>query len=118
MISITILGFCFTICLLFATFSIAVVQKQLDSYFTNNTQYKAIFMLTALFIGLMTYPLFITIFHKGIWFFYFCVLGLGAQFFISQSYKIMPYSKLVTLYTLAIIYLNLQTDKYPIANFH
>jgi hypothetical protein len=96
----------------------AIVQKQLDLYFNRDSRYKFIIMMIALFVGLMAYPLFLTTFHKGIWFFYFCILGLLIQFIISFNRKLMPYSRFVVLYALAILYLTLQTDQYPIANFH
>lgn len=112
------LGSCFLICLIHATFSLAVVQKQLDSYLTRDRKYKFIIMALALFVGLIGYPLFVTTFHKGVWFFYLHLSGLVAQIIISSNNKVMPAKKFIILYVLAIIYLTIQTDKYPIANFH
>lgn len=68
--------------------------------------------------GLIGYPLFLTTFHKGVWFFYLNIVGLIVQFIISYNNKLLPYRKFVVLYALAIIYLAIQTDLYPIANFH
>lgn len=117
-ISAAVFGSSFFICLVFATFSIAIIQKQLNKYLQNSSKYKNVFMIIILFISLISYPLFIVFIHKGIWFFYFSIIGLVTQFFISNHNKIMPCPRFITLYALALVYLLLQTDQYPIANFH
>jgi len=112
------LGSCFLVCVVHATYTIAIVQKQLDAYLPNDNQYKFIISFLALFVGLIGYPLFITTFHKGIWFMYLHMVGLVAQFIVASNKKLMPNRTFVLLYTLALLYLTIQTDQYPIANFH
>lgn len=104
-----LMGFTALSCIVHAIYSIAIVQKKLNDYLREG-QYKFVMSFLSLFLGLILYPLFLTLFHKGIWYFYFISTGIILQFFISKITKTMPYKKFILLYSIFIVHLALQTD--------
>lgn len=65
----------------------------------------------------MLYPLFLTSFHKGPWFYYYTLTGLIVQLIMSHNSKVLPYKKFMILYVVSVFYLAVQTDQYAIVNF-
>lgn len=112
------LGPCFLACFIHATYNIAIVQNNLNQYLSRNTLYKFGTLFLALFVGILGYPLFLATFSKGIWFFYFSSVGLIVQFVVSYYSKLLPYNKFVMIYAVSLVFLAIQTDAYPVLNFH
>jgi hypothetical protein len=69
-------------------------------------------------VGLILFPLLVALFNKGIWFFYFYSLGTIVQFIISSINRMLPYNRFMFSYLVTLIFVMIQTDKYPILNFH
>lgn len=68
-------------------------------------------------VGLILFPLLLTLFNKGIWFFYFYSLGIIVQFIMSSINSLLPYNRFMFAYLVNLIFVMIQTDKYPILNF-
>lgn len=112
------LGPCFIIWLVNTTCALAVIQKRMDKYLPEQNMYKLFIQIISFFLGIICYPFLLTTFHKGIWFFYLNLSGLVVQLLISYNEKKAPYPTYSYIYGLLIAYLAIQSNLYPIANFH
>lgn len=112
------LGSCFLIWLINSACILAVIQKRMNQYLPTDNLFKLFILIISLFVGVICYPLILMTFHKGIWYFYINISGLVVQLVISYLTKKVPFHTFSYMYCLLIVYLALQTNFYPIANFH
>lgn len=98
-------GPCFLLILIHVTFTLAIIQKKINIYLPKNNVYKLCIFGIAIIGGLLTYPIIIAMFDKGIWFMYFSMIGIIVQFALSYKYVTLPYKKYIMLYAVSLVFL-------------
>ena len=85
---------------------------------TGKKVYRLGVFLLIFGVGVLGYPFVLILFHKSIWFSYFCLIALLIQFLSSKNSGVKPYQRCTLAFLIDVFFLTLLSNYYPILNFH